>query len=63
MGDKLKQVKFIHCEAAEHAYYEGHLLKNELVTFLEEKGFELIFINEAYHPFNEGDIIATNKYL
>lgn len=63
MGDKLKQVKFIHCEAAEHAYYEGHLLKNELVNFLEESGFELIFINEAYHPFNEGDIIATNKNI
>ncbi len=63
MGDRIKQVKFIHCEAAEQAYYEGHLLKNDLVNFLEENGFELIFINEAYHPFNEGDIIATNKNL
>lgn len=63
MGDKIQHVKFIHCEAAEHAYYEGHLLKNELVNFLEDNGFELIFINEAYHPFNEGDIIATNKNI
>jgi hypothetical protein len=39
------------------------LLKTDLVEFLESVGFELIFINEAYHPFNEGDIIATNKSL
>lgn len=63
MGDKIKQVKFIHCEASELPYYEGHLLKTDLVKFLEENGFELIFINEAYHPFNEGDIIATNKNI
>jgi FkbM family methyltransferase len=61
MGDKLKKVKFIHCEASELPYYKGHLLKTDLVEFLESVGFELIFINEAYHPFNEGDIIATNK--
>jgi FkbM family methyltransferase len=61
MGDKLKKVKFIHCEASELPYYKGHLLKTDLVEFLESIGFELIFINEAYHPFNEGDIIATNK--
>jgi FkbM family methyltransferase len=30
MGDALKKVKFIHCEAADKAYYKGHLLKNEL---------------------------------
>jgi FkbM family methyltransferase len=63
MGDKLKKVKFIHCEASELPYYKGHLLKTDLVEFLESVGFELIFINEAYHPFNEGDIIATNKSL
>lgn len=63
MGEKLKQVKFIHCEASELPYYEGHLLKTDLVNFLEENSFELIFINEAYHPFNEGDIIATNKNI
>ena len=63
MGDKIKNVKFIHCEASELPYYKGHLLKTELTIFLESLGFELIFINEAYHPFNEGDIIATNKNL
>lgn len=61
MGDKLKKVRFIHCEASELPYYKGHLLKTELVEFLESMGFEVIFINEAYHPFNEGDIIATSK--
>jgi FkbM family methyltransferase len=63
MGEKIKHVKFIHCEASELPYYEGHLLKNELVKFLDENGFELKFINESYHPFNEGDIIATNKNI
>lgn len=61
MGDKIKNVKFIHCEASELPYYKGHLLKNELVDFLISLDFDLLFINEAYHPFNEGDIIATNK--
>lgn len=63
MGDKLKTVNFIHCEASELPYYKGHILKNELVEFLETIGFELVFINDAYHPFNEGDIIATNKTI
>ena len=60
MGEKIKNVKFIHCEAAELPYYRGHLLKEELVTFLKNMGFTILSINEAYHPFNEGDIIATN---
>lgn len=63
MGDKIKHVKFIHCEASELPYYEGHLLKTDLVKFLEENNFDLVFINEAYHPFNEGDIIATNRNI
>jgi FkbM family methyltransferase len=63
MGDKIKKVKFIHCEAAELPYYKGHLLKPDLVEFLESLGFEVIF-NEAYgHPYNEGNIIATNKNI
>jgi FkbM family methyltransferase len=63
MGDNLKKVKFIHCEASELPYYKGHLLKNDLVEYLELLGFETIFINEGYHPFNEGDVIATNKNI
>lgn len=63
MGDLLKTVSFIHCEAAEIPYYKGHLLKNELEEFLISMGFELQFKNDNYHPFNEGDIIATNKNM
>lgn len=63
MGEELRKVKFIHCEAAEIAYYKGHLLKRELEEFLVTMGFDLIFKNEAYHPYKEGDIIATNKNL
>ena len=63
MGDALKMVKFIHCEAAQQAYYKGHLLKSELEEFLISMGFDLIFNQPAYHPFGEGDIIATNKNL
>lgn len=63
MGEHLKQVKFLHCEAAERPYYEGHLLKPELDEFLVSMGFDLIFNNEAYHPYNEGDIIAINRNI
>ncbi len=63
MGDKLKKVKFIHCEASEQAYYKGHLLKNELELFLTSMGFEINFSQPAWHPFGEGDIIAINKSI
>jgi FkbM family methyltransferase len=61
MGNKIKNVKFIHCEASELPYYKGHLLKKELSNFLLDLDFDLKFINDNYHPFKEGDIIATNK--
>lgn len=63
MGDYLKKVKYIHCEAAEIAYYKGHILKRELDEFLVSMGFDLVFKNEAYHPYKEGDIIATNRNI
>lgn len=63
MGEKLRNVKFIHCEAAQEAYYKGHLLKSELEEFLTNMGFEIIFCQPSWHPFGEGDIIATNKNI
>jgi len=63
MGDAIKQVKYIHCEAAELPYYKGHQLKAELDEYLVSMGFDLLFKNEAYHPYKEGDIIATNRNL
>jgi FkbM family methyltransferase len=63
MGDTLKGVKYIHCEAAEIAYYKGHQLKAELDSYLVSMGFDLLFKNEAYHPYNEGDVIATNRNI
>jgi FkbM family methyltransferase len=63
MGDLLKKVKFIHCEAAERGYYKGHILKPELENYLKSLGFSLVFHNPAYHPYGEGDIIATNMNI
>lgn len=63
MGEHLKNVKFIHCEAAEKPYYVGHLLKSELEEFLISMGFEMIWVPNPPHPYGEGDIIATNKFI
>lgn len=61
--DVLSKVKFIHCEASESPYYEGHSLKAELQSFLNENGFKTTFSSPAYHPYGEGDILAINGAL
>jgi hypothetical protein len=38
-------------------------LKAELDEYLVSMGFDLLFKNEAYHPYKEGDIIATNRNI
>ena len=60
MGEFLKDVKFIHCEASEKPYYKGHILKEELEKFLVDSGFEIEF-HPVFHPYGEGDIFAVNK--
>jgi FkbM family methyltransferase len=60
MGEYIKSVKYIHCEASELGYYKGHQLKNELESFLTQNNFSLRFIPAPNHPFKEGDIIAIN---
>lgn len=62
MGNKLKQVKFIHCEASPAAYYKGHILKNELEQFFQDNGFTFEF-HPCPHPYGEGDIFAYNTNL
>ena len=62
MGDYLKTVKFIHCEASRDPYYKGHMLKSDLENFLVENGFEINF-HEVHHPFGEGDLFCYNKNL
>lgn len=61
MDNLIEKIKFIHCEAAEKAYYKNHSLKNELESFLNHAGFDTVFHNESYHPYNEGDIFAVNR--
>jgi FkbM family methyltransferase len=63
MGDYFDNLDFIHCEAATNAYYKGHILKPELENFLISKGFEVIFLQPAFHPYGEGDIIAFKKSI
>lgn len=63
MGDYLKGVKFLHCEASESPYYKGHILKTELEAFLDSMGFNIYFYPAPHHPYGEGDIIASNRAL
>jgi len=59
LGKYIDDVLFIHAEAAPKEYYKGHILKDELESFLHEKGFETKFKVNGPHPYDEGDIIAT----
>jgi FkbM family methyltransferase len=61
LEETIQKVKFIHCEAAERPYYKGHLLKNEVDEFLKQQNFSLTFLKEHYHPYDEGDIMASNE--
>jgi FkbM family methyltransferase len=62
MGDYLKTVKHLHCEASKDPYYKNHILKDELESFLHAQGFITEF-HSPYHPYGEGDIFATNSKL
>jgi FkbM family methyltransferase len=62
MGNYLKTVKYLHCEASISAYYKNHILKDELETFLHSQGFHTEF-HPVYHPYGEGDIFAVNSNL
>ncbi len=62
MGDYLKTVRYLHCEASKDPYYKNHMLKEELENFLHEQGFSMEF-HSPYHPYGEGDIFATNLNL
>lgn len=62
LGEYLKTIKFIHCEAATTAYYEGHLLKNDVEQYLIDNGFKLEF-HPVWHPYGEGDILAVNQLI
>ena len=61
LDEKIKNIKFLHCEAAEKPYYKGHNLKNELEDFLKTNNFNFTFYIDNPHPYNEGDILAYNE--
>ena len=61
LGSILDTVKCIHTEACPKQYYKGHILKDELETFLHSKGFNTEFKPAKGHPYGEGDLICTRK--
>jgi FkbM family methyltransferase len=62
MGKFFDNVKMLHAEAAQRAYYEGHILKDELENWLHEKGFNTEFIgNWREHSHGEGDLVCIRK--
>lgn len=61
MGDLLDKVKCIHTEASPRPYYKGHILKNELESFLHTKGFTTTFYPAQGHPYGEGDLICVRN--
>lgn len=61
MGKYLDDVRCIHTEASPRGYYKGHILKDELESFLHAKGFDTTFRPANGHPYGEGDIICIRK--
>ena len=60
IGDDLKNIKAIHSEVGLGKIYEKSTLKNELISFMEEKGF----VVECCLPNDLGieeDIVFINK--
>jgi FkbM family methyltransferase len=63
LGDILKNVSFLHLESSEKPYYDGHILKDDIIKILDEYNFEYNFKNDVYHPYGEGDIFCVNKNI
>jgi len=61
LGNYLDNVQYIHTEACPNPYYKGHILQNELESFLHEQGFETRFIPVLGHPYGEGNLICIRK--
>lgn len=61
MGSYIAGVKAMHTEAAEKPYYVGHTDKSELVTWLEQQGFTVIWEPTVGHLYDEGDLLCLRK--
>jgi FkbM family methyltransferase len=61
VGDYIAGVRAMHTEAAEKPYYVGHTDKSELVTWLEQQGFTVIWEPTVGHLYDEGDLLCLRK--
>lgn len=62
MGKFIDGVTIMHTEAATIPYYKGHATKEELETWIQEKGFSTYFIpTRDPHPFGESDLICIRN--
>lgn len=57
--EALKTVKAIATEVGLIPYYEGHTMKDDILKFLDEQGFELV--NETKAWTHEADVILKRK--
>lgn len=57
--ESLKTVKAIATEVGLIPYYEGHTMRDDILKFLEEQGFELV--NETKAWSHEADVILKRK--
>jgi FkbM family methyltransferase len=60
LGEKIKNVKYIISEVSFKSYYNGDILFNEYVTFLENNNFTLV---EVMNYGGFGDALFINKNL
>jgi FkbM family methyltransferase len=61
MGNYLDEVLAMHTEASPSPYYKGHLLKEEVESYLHSRGFDTQFYPAPNHPYNEGDLLCLNR--
>jgi FkbM family methyltransferase len=60
MGSFINDVKLMHTEACPTPYYKGHILKDELETWIRDQGFDLYW-EPSGHMYGESDILCIRK--
>lgn len=64
MDQFLATTDFIHLEASQVAYYEGHPVIRDVINYLTSHNFVVEgFEPAANHPYGEGDLLVRNANL
>lgn len=62
LGDYINGVRMMHTEAAGKPYYKGHIVRDELESWIIQQGFETEFLIEKMAgDYDESDLVCIRK--